>query len=197
MTLRGVDWAVVLGGSAAGAAILAGCVAFGEDGPPLTYARLGLAVLAAAAAFVLDEPAAAAVDAVPATRRRRTVARTIAAGVPLAVWAVGAVALHWRNPSTPLAALLVEGAGVVAVAVAASAALRSAGWAEPGEAVAPAVAAAVLAALIFQPPPRSVPAFPVADGWAASTALWATVLVVSTVVLVGGSADPFHRVGGS
>jgi hypothetical protein len=42
-----------------------------------------------------------------------------------------------------------------------------------------------------------VPAFPVVDGWAASTVLWATVLVVSTAVLVGASADPFRRVGGS
>jgi hypothetical protein len=54
MTVRGVDWAVVLGGSAIGAVILGCSVAFAEDDPPLQYFRLALVVLAATAAFVLD-----------------------------------------------------------------------------------------------------------------------------------------------
>ena len=62
MTMRGVDWAVVLGGSAIGTAILAGCVAFADDGPPLPQVRLALVALAAAAAFVLDEPGADTVE---------------------------------------------------------------------------------------------------------------------------------------
>ncbi len=124
MTMRGIDWAVVTGGSAISAAILAGCVAFASDGPPLGYVRLALVGLAAAAAFVLDEPAASAVDAVPNTRGRRTAARTTAVALPLAVWVLGVLALELRTAVTPTTALLVEGAGVLAVAVAAAAVLR-------------------------------------------------------------------------
>jgi hypothetical protein len=193
VTLRGVDWAVLLGGSAAGAGVLAGCVAAGAGGPPLTYVRLALVALAAAAAFVLDEPAAAAVDAVPASRRRRTTARVGAALIPFAVWTAGVAALERRSAVTPAWALLLEGAGVLAVAVAAAAVVRRAGRSEPGEAVAAALGAGLLAAVLFQPPPRSVPAFPVTDGWAASTVLWAVALTTAAVVVAAASADPYRR----
>jgi hypothetical protein len=193
VTVRGVDGLAVLGGSTAGAAILIGCVSFAADGPPLVYVRLALVALAAAAAFVLDEPAAAAVDAVPATRRRRTVARVTVVLVPFAVWAVGITALEWRNAATPVGALLVEGAGVLAVAVAAAASLRLAGRSEPGEVVSAALGAALLAVVIFDPPPRSVPPFPLGDGWAASTVLWASVLAVAAGVVTASSRDPYRR----
>jgi len=114
VTLRGVDLAAVLGGSALGATILAGCVAFATDGPPLGYVRLALVALAAGAAYVFDEPAAAAVDAVPCTRRRRTAARATAVVAPYSVWAGGISALELRNAVTPVDSLLVEGAGVLA-----------------------------------------------------------------------------------
>ena len=86
MTLKGVDWAGVLGGSAFGAGILAGCVAFAADGPPLEYVRLALVALVVAAAFVLDEPAAAAVDAVPASRRRPPLPGRGRLGASTALW---------------------------------------------------------------------------------------------------------------
>jgi hypothetical protein len=195
MTLKGVDWAAVLGGSAFGAGILAGCVAFAADGPPLEYVRLALVALVAAAAFVLDEPAAAAVDAVPATRRRRTAARAMAVALPLGVWAAGVLALEARSAVTPVGALLVEGAGVLAVAVALAAVLRLAGCIEPGEIVALVLGATMLAVLIFNPLPRSVPLFPVGDGWAASTALWGFLAVAAATLVVATSRDPYQRKG--
>jgi hypothetical protein len=191
--LKGVDWAAVLFGSASGAGILAGCVAFAADGPPLEYVRLALVALVVAAAFVLDDPASAAVDAVPATRRRRTAARAMAVALPLAVWAAGVLALEVRNAVTPVGALLVEGAGVLAVAVALAAVLRLAGRIEPGEIVASFLGAAILAVLIFNPPPRSVPLFPVGDGWAASTALWAILTLAAATLVVATSRDPYHH----
>jgi len=195
VTLRGVDWTVVVGGSTLGAAILAGCVVFAADGPPFGYVRLGLVALAGAAAFVLDEPAAAAVDAVPATRGRRTAARTIALVMPFAVWGGGVLALEQRNAVTPVGALLVEGAGVLAIAVGLSAVLRLAGSVEPGEIVASVLGAGVLAVLIFNPPPRSVPLFPVGDGWAASTALWGSLVVAAVMLVAVASRDPYRRAG--
>lgn len=193
MTLRGLNWAVVLGGSAVGAGILAGCLAYAADGPPLLYVRLALVALAAAAAFVLDEPAAAAVDAVPVTRRSRTAARATAVALPLAVWTTGVLALERRNSVTAAGALLVEGAGVLTVAVALSAILRLTGRDEPGEVVASVLGASMLAVLIFNPSPGSVHLFPDGDGWAASTALWASLMSASVMLVIAASRDPYRR----
>jgi hypothetical protein len=193
VTLRGLDWAVVVAGSTVGAAILGACVAFAADGPPFWFLRLALISLVAGAAFVLDEPAAAAVDAVPITRRRRTAARATAAALPLAVWASGVLALEQRNNVTQVGALLVEGAGVLAVAVALAAVLRMAGRNEPGEIVATVLGAALLAVLIINPPPRSVPLFPMYEGWAASTSLWSCVAVAAAALVVLASHDPYRR----
>ena len=193
LTLRGVSWSAVLGGSALGAGILAVCVAYAADGPPLMYVRLALVALAAAAAFILDEPAAAAVDAAPVTRRVRTATRASALALPFAVWTAGILALDRRNNVTVVGALLVEGAGVLAVAVALSAILRLTGRAEPGEVVASVLGASMLAVLIFNPSPGSVPLFPVGDGWAASTALWCSLAVAASILVVAASHDPYRR----
>ena len=194
MTLRGVNWAAVGGGTALGAAILAGCVVFTGSNPPLTYARLGLVALAAAAAFVLDEPAAAAVDAAPTTLRRRTVVRLSAVAPPLAVWAAGISALDLRNDHMPTGHLLVEGVGVLAVTVSIAAVLRTAGRSEPGDTVATVVGGAILGLVLFNPPPRSVQLFPVSHGWAASTALWCSMAVAAAIVVVAASSrDPVPR----
>lgn len=71
----------------------------------------------------------------------------------------------------PALALLVEGSGVLAVAVALAAVLRLIGRIEPGEIVASVIGATMPADLVFNPPPRSVPLFPIGDGWAAGAAL--------------------------
>ena len=193
MTLRGVNWPALLGGSAIGAGILAVCVAFAADGPPLPYVRLALVALAAAAAFVLDEPCAAAVDAVPVTRRGRTAIRVTAVALPFAVWTAAVLALERRNGATAVGALLVEGAGMLAVAVAVSAVLRLAGRAEPGEIVASFMGASMLGVLIFNPLPASMPLFPVDNGWAASTALWGSFAVAGVMFVVAASRDPYRR----
>lgn len=193
MTLRGVNWAALLGGSAFGAGILAGCFAYAADGPPLMYVRLALVALAAAAAFVLDEPAAAAVDAVPVTRRGRTAIRATAVALPFAVWTAGILGLERRNSVTAVGALLVEGAGVLAVAVALSAIVRLTGRAEPGEIVASVLGASILAVLIFNPSTGVVRLFPVGDGWVASTALWSSFAVAAVMLVIAVSRDPYRR----
>ncbi len=192
MILRGVSWAPILAATAVGLLILGGCAAFAGDSPPLLPLRLALAALAGAAAFVLDEPAAAAVDSAPTTLRRRTALRVTAATIPLTVWGVGVLALNLRSAQTPLGHLVVEGAGVVAVTVAAAAVLRGAGFDEPGEGVAIVVGGAILGWVTFNPPPHSVPPFPVSDGWMASTTLWSSLAVVAAVLVFLASRDP-HR----
>jgi hypothetical protein len=186
--LRGVAWREVLGGSALGAAVLGLCVALPTDGLPLTYVRLGLIVLAGASAFVLDEPAAAAVAAAPVTRARRTAVRLIAVLLPLGIWTSGVLALALRHPLTPVGSLLTEGAGVLALALAGAAALRLSGRDEPGEMVASVLGAALLAVLLFGSP-RSAPLFPVDDGWGASTLLWTALASAGALVVAAASVE--------
>lgn len=193
MILRGVDWRAVLGASAVGGTILSVCSAVPGDGVPLTYVRVALIALAGGAAFVFDEPAAAAVAAVPVPRRRRTGVRLLAVAPPLGVWAMGVLALALHHPATPVRGLLVEGVGVLALAPAGAALLRLAGRDEPGELVASVLGAALLAVLLFDPPPHSVPLFPVAAGWTVSTLLWAGLATVAGIVVAASSADVGRR----
>ena len=187
--LRGVGWRSVLGATAVGATILVLCAVLPGGGVPLTYARLALIALAGATAFVLDEPAAAAVAAAPVARGHRTAVRLLAVGLPLGVWSTGVAALTIRHPGTPVGGLLVEGVGVLAVALAGAAALRRADREEPGELVASVLGAVLLAVLLFDPPPHSVPLFPGSAGWGASTLLWAGLAAVAGIVVAATSRD--------
>jgi hypothetical protein len=168
-------------------------VAIPTDSPPLGYMRLALIVLTATAAFVLDEPAAAAVDATPSSLRRRTAHRAAAALLPLSVWIVAVLALGQRHGSTPSAGLLLEGAGALSLAVALAAVLRRHGQAEPGDVVACGLGATLLGVLLLDPPPHSVQLFPDGDGWTASTVLWGGLTLAAAGLTVIGSEDPFLR----
>jgi hypothetical protein len=189
---RGVDRAVVVGGSAVAAVLLAGCVAAAVGGPPYGFVRLALILLVATGAFVLDEPAAAAVDAAPWSRLRRTAARLPALGVPLGVWVAGVGALELRNGATAAGALLVEGVGALALGLALAAGLRLAGRPAPGEWVATILGVGLLGLLVIDPPLPVTP-FPDRDGWSASAVLWSLVVVVSAVVVAGASREPYRR----
>jgi hypothetical protein len=71
--------------------------------------------------------------------------------------------------------------------------LRLAGRNEPGEIVATGLGAAMLGVLILNPPPRSVPLFPVDEGWAASTTLWSILVVAAATIVVVASRDPYRH----
>lgn len=189
MILRGVEWRAVAGGSALGATVLLLCVAVPTVDLPLTYVRLALIALAGATAFVFDEPAAAVVDAVPVSPRRRTAVRSLAVAVPLGVWAIAVLGLALRHPGTPVRGLLLEGAGALAVALAGATVLRLTGHREPGETIATVLGATLLGFLLFDPPPHSVPVFPVHGGWTASTVLWAGLALAAGIVVAVGTVD--------
>jgi hypothetical protein len=190
---RGVDRRVLVGGCLLGTVLMVFGVVLAQDAPPLVLLRLALVPLAAVAAFVLDESAAAAVDAVPRTLRRRTVNRAVVLGLPLALWTAGIAAVEWRTPATPATGLLVEGTGVLAITLALAAVLRWGGRAEPGEVTAAAVGGAILALVVFDVPSWwPVPIFPGDTGWSASTVLWGLVAVASAMVVAGASREPYR-----
>jgi hypothetical protein len=189
----GVDRRVLGGGCLLSTVLILSGVVLAQDAPPLVLFRLALVPLAAVAAFVLDESAAAAVDAVPRTLRRRTGNRAVVLGLPLVLWTAGISALELRVPATPATALLVEGMGVLAVTLALAAVLRWGGRAEPGEVTAAAVGGAILTLVVFDVPSWwPVPIFPGDEGWPASTVLWGVVAVVSAVVVTSASREPYR-----
>lgn len=109
-----------------------------------------------------------------------------------AIWTGGVLALNQRNATTPTRDLMVEGAGLLVVAVALAAALRLAGHAEPGESVASIIGTATIGLIIVNPPPRSVPVFPIADGWAASTTLWGCLTIAARICILATSHDVYR-----
>ena len=80
----------------------------------------------------------------------------------------------------------------MAVAVALAACLRMAGNNEPGDIIASVCGAAIITVLLLDPLPRSLPLFPIAEGWATSSALWASLMLASALVTIGVSRDRRH-----
>jgi hypothetical protein len=51
----------------------------------------------------------------------------------------------------------------------------------------------ILGCLLLDPLPRSAPVFPLTDGWAASSALWASLTLTSVFVTISVTRDRPHR----
>ncbi len=163
---------------------------------PVFVAHLVVVVLAAGAAYLLDDPAAEATAVVP----RSLLYRRLRAVVPgLAVTGVAAAAvavvLRWRSPSLPLELLAWETLGLVGFALASSAVAFSQRESEPGNLVAALMALLVLGTLIGQP------ALPVdllstgSDG-AIGIGWWGGVAAASAAVLVWSSRRTSSRTPG-
>ena len=174
--------AVLLGAQVAWTEVPSGAVLF----------ALGLALLGVASAFVLDEPAADAVDAVPATLRQRTLCRGLALAVPLAVGLAATWGRELRLAGTPGLGLVLEVTGCVALGVTVAAALRRRGMAAPGDLAAVCVGPALLVCALGEPVGRWVLVFPLADYslWSRTVALWLLVLGGCVLVVAASTRDP-------
>jgi hypothetical protein len=192
--LRAVPWAPVLGGISIGVAALAVDLWLAPGGPGTALMWFALAGFAAAAAFVLDEPAAAAVDAVPVPRRSRTARRLLVGLLPLAGWLAGAAAAGRAEPALSWPALAVTGSGVIVVTLGMATGLRRAGHDAPGELVAAGVGATVMLALLFAVP-KVGPALEAYDAWSRTTVLWIALTAAAAAVTTWGAADPLTRWG--
>ena len=189
---RGVPWAAMATGCCLAASLMLPWVVWPGLSFGPTLFTTGLAALAAAAAFVLDEPAAEAVDAGPTTVRQRAQARALALLLPVGLGLVLVAGVELRSPFVPAAGLVLQVVGCVALGVTAASVLRTTGVAAPGDAAASGVALVLLVAGRSEPFHTWVLMFPSDPGvvWTRTVLLWTGLLALCAVLLWVTTRDP-------
>ena len=171
------------------AVVLLSCVAavvggFGAAFPAaITLFPVGFALLAAAAAFTLDEPASMVVDVTPTGPVRRTAIRALALLAPLAAGALVLLAAAVRGLALPWPAtgLALAGNVLLGFTVACVARTRTG---EPGPAAAAAVVLVLMAPVLVPPVTGWIRTFPApGTGGPSSDVVWWTVLAVCAVAI--------------
>ncbi len=179
--LRAGAWPEVAGLSGV-AVVVGGC---GAAFPAAATVLLPVcfALLAAAAAFTLDEPASLVVDVTPTGPARRTRIRAVALLVPLAVGALVMLAAAIHGLTLPWGAAGLALAGNVLLGFAAACVARTR-TGEPGATVGTAVVLVLMAPALVPPVARWVRTFPApGPGGPSSDAVWWTVLAVCAVAI--------------
>ena len=168
-------------------------LALAMRGQVLPWAAASLALLAAAAAFTLDEPASLVVDVTPTGPVRRTGIRAVALLAPLAAGALVMLAAAMCGLALPWAAagLALLGNVVLGFAVACVVRTRTG---EPGVAAGTAVVLLLLAPGLVPQVARWVHTFPASGaGGPSADTMWWTVLAVCVAAIaisVGGRRLP-------
>ena len=189
--LRAGAWPAVTGVS--GAAVVAGGCGIAFPAAATMLFPIAFTLLAAAAAFTLDEPASLVVDVTPTGPVRRTAIRSLALLAPLAAGAVLMLAGALRGLALPWAATGLALAGNVLLGFAAACAARTR-TGEPGAPASAAVVLALMAPSLLPQVARWVRTFPASGGGLSSNTVWWTVLAVCVAaVAVSVSGRPGLR----
>jgi len=189
--LRAGAWPAVAGLSGV-AVVVGGC---GAAFPAAATMLLPVcfALLAAAAAFTLDEPASMVVDVTPTGPARRTSIRAVALLAPLAAGVLVILAAALRGLALPWAAAGLALAGSVLLGFAAACVARTQ-TGEPGAAAGTAVVLALMAPSLVPPIARWVRTFPAsgADGPSSDPVWWIVLAacVVAIAISVSGRGLP-------
>ena len=189
--LRAGAWPAIVGLSGA-AVVLGGC---GAAFPAAATALLPVCftLLAAAAAFTLDEPASLVVDVTPTGPVRRTQIRAVALLAPLAAGALVLLATAARGLALPWGAAGLALLGNVLLGFAAACVARTR-TGEPGAVVGTAVVLVLMAPALEPHVARWVRTFPAPGaGGLSSDTVWWTVLAVCAVAIavsLGGRSLP-------
>jgi hypothetical protein len=190
--LRAGAWPAVAGLSGV-AVVVGGCAAAFPAAATTMLFPVCFAVLAAAAAFTLDEPASLVVDVTPTTPARRTSIRAVALLAPLAAGALVMLAAALRGLALPWPAAGLALAGNVLLGFAAACVARTR-TGEPGPAVGTAVVLVLMAPSLVPPVARWVRTFPAPGaGGPSSDPVWWIVLaacVVAIAISVSGRGLP-------
>ena len=191
LVLRAGAWQAVAGVS--GVAVVVGGCGAAFPAAATTLFPICFALLAAAAAFTLDEPASLVVDVTPTGPVRRTRIRAVALLAPLAAGALVLLAAAMRGQVLPWAAVGLALAGNVLLGFAVACVLRTR-TGEPGEAAGAAVVLVLMAPSLVPPVARWVRTFPApGSGGPSSDPVWWTVLAVCVVAIaisIGGRSLP-------
>jgi hypothetical protein len=179
--LRAGAWPTVLG--VTGVAVVVGGCGAAFPAAATELFPICFALLAAAAAFTLDEPASLVVDVTPTGAVRRTGIRAVALLAPLAAGALVMLAAALRGLALPWPAAGLALAGNVLLGFAAACGARTR-TGEPGAAVGTAVVLVLMAPSLVPPIARWVRTFPApsADG-PSSDSVWWTVLAACAVAI--------------
>ena len=179
--LRAGAWPAVAGVTGV-AAVVGGCAAAFPAAATMLLPTC-FALLAAAAAFTLDEPASLVVDVTPTGPARRTQIRALALLAPLAAGALVLLAAALRGLALPWtgAGLALAGNVLLGFAVACVARTRTG---EPGATAGTAVVLVLMAPSLVPQVARWVRTFPApgASGPSPDTVWW-TVLAVCVVAI--------------
>ncbi len=189
--LRAGAWPAVVGVS--GVAVVVGGCGAAFPAAAIVLFPICFTLLAAAAAFTLDEPASLVVDVTPTGPVRRTGIRAVALLAPLAAGVLVLLAAAVRGQALPWAAagLALAGNILLGFAVACVARTRTG---EPGAAVGTAVVLVLMAPSLVPQVARWVRTFPAPGaGGLSSDTVWWTVLAVCAVAIaisIGGRSLP-------
>jgi hypothetical protein len=160
--------------------------------PWQTWALEGAAVglLAGAAAWCFDEPAAAVVDPAPRSLAWRTLARGSGVLVLATVWAV-AVGRAWDSLFGHPWVVALHGVAALVAGAAWATWRRAVGAASPGMSLAISVVPLLTAWALVRPFGEHLPVFPYSPegDWGASLAGWAVLCVAAVVLLLAALAD--------
>jgi hypothetical protein len=179
--LRAGAWPAVLGVTGV-AVVVGGCGAAFPAAATMLF-PICFALLAAAAAFTLDEPASLVVDVTPTGPARRTRIRAVALLAPLAAGALVMLAAALRGVALPWAAAGLALAGNVLLGFAAACVARTR-TGEPGPAAGTAVVLVLLAPSLVPQVARWVRTFPAPGaGGPSSDPVWWTVLAVCALAI--------------
>ena len=189
--LRAGAWPAVTGVSGV-AVVVGGCGAAFPAAATMLF-PICFALLAAAAAFTLDEPASLVVDVTPTGPVRRTRIRAVALLAPLAAGALVMLAAAIRGLALPWAAAGLALAGNVLLGFAAACVVRTR-TGEPGAAAGTAVVLVLMAPSLVPQVARWVRTFPAPGaGGPSSDHVWWIVLAVCVVAIpisIGGRSLP-------
>jgi hypothetical protein len=189
--LRAGAWPEVAGLSGV-AVVVGGCGAAFPAAATVLF-PVCFALLAAAAAFTLDEPASMVVDVTPTGPVRRTGIRAVALLAPLAAGALMLLAAAMRGLALPWAAASLALVGNVLLGFAAACVIRTR-TGEPGPAAATAVVLVLMTPSFVPQIARCVRTFPApGPGQPSSDPVWWIVLAgcaVAIAISVGGRNLP-------
>jgi len=185
---RAVPWPLVAAVCALAPVLMAIVAAWPESMWPLQGATIGL--LAAAAAWSMDESAAAVVDSLPRSLRWRTAARATAV-VPLALTWAGCILVAGDRLPPHAGVFLLQGAAALLFAVAVATWRRAGGSATPGMRLGSATVGIAAVVALVRPLPDALPLFPIWDfeAWTRSLVLWSGLAAGSAVLLAAALAD--------